>query len=67
MLATTAADVEAAAAAGRIAVIFGWQSASPLGDKSGQSFFLGDANPADRTELRARVSGRLSIASSGFL
>ena len=52
-LATRAADIETAKRDGKIALMFGWQSASPLGDKSGQTLFLGDGIPASTTSLRA--------------
>lgn len=52
-LARTATDIEHAKADGAVGLVLGWQTASPLGDKSGQGLFFGDATPADGTELRA--------------
>ena len=52
-LVTRAGDIESARREGRVGIVFGWQTASPLGDKSGQASYRGDALPAHRTALRA--------------
>lgn len=53
LMATTAADLERAQAEGKVGLMLGWQTATPLGDKSGQGLFVGDQIPADGTALRA--------------
>ncbi len=47
-----ASDIERARNAGRLALILGWQTATPLGDLSGQSAFLGFDNPVGASGLR---------------
>ena len=53
LIATTAADLERAQAEGKVGLMLGWQTATPLGDKSGQGLFVGDQIPAHTTALRA--------------
>ncbi len=53
LMATTAADLERAQAEGKVGLMLGWQTATPLGDKSGQGLFVGDQIPAHTTALRA--------------
>ncbi len=48
-----AADIDAARSEGRLALILGWQTATPIGDVSGQSAFGGYGNPTGATGLRA--------------
>lgn len=48
-----ASDIDAARNDGRLALILGWQTATPLGDLSGQSAFVGYDNPRGATGLRA--------------
>src|SRR5262245_57044622 len=48
-----ATDIDSARSEGRLALILGWQTATPIGDVSGQSAFVGYYNPAAATGLRA--------------
>ena len=48
-----AGDIDRAREEGRLALILGWQTASPLGDHSGQELFDGVVNPTGATALRA--------------
>jgi membrane dipeptidase len=63
VVATRASHIERAKADGKVALMFGWQTSTPLGDKSGQQFFMGSVVPADRTELRAYYQLGLRIAN----
>ncbi len=62
-LVTRAGDIERAQREGKVGLMFGWQSASPLGDKSGQATYRGDSIPAHRTALRAYYQLGLRIVN----
>ena len=58
-----ASDIDRAREEGRLALILGWQTASALGDHSGQELFKGVMNPSGTTGLNAYYQLGLRIVS----
>jgi membrane dipeptidase len=53
MVVQKAEDIDQSVATGKLGLIMGWQTASILGDRSGQEIFNGIYNPEELTGLRA--------------